>query len=191
MALADGLFIDESKTDSISFSIKVAGVQSQSSNNFSVRLAKILAFDYDSLGLELGNINVNSLPVLNVVDERGRNILTLTREDDDNVSDDFQRYDPEGSKAQQFLNYPNPFGSGLKDKTEFRFQAKNTGKATIQVYTLAGNLVWKDNKQVGTTLSTFIWDGRNMNGQKVRNGVYIAVLKAPGIKATTKVLVVR
>ncbi|MCX7761506.1 MAG: type IX secretion system sortase PorU [Candidatus Kryptonium sp.] len=73
------------------------------------------------------------------------------------------------------FNYPNP----LKDKTYFTFQRVATSEDTpvdveIKIYTLAGKLISKI-ERYGLT-GNFIaieWDGRDIDGDEIANGVYI------------------
>jgi len=73
------------------------------------------------------------------------------------------------------FNYPNPFA----DKTYFTFQKVATLEDTpvdveIKIYTLTGKLINKI-ERYGLT-GNFIaieWDGRDMDGDEVANGVYI------------------
>jgi hypothetical protein len=36
-----------------------------------------------------------------------------------------------------------------------------------------------------------VWDGKNGKGQVVRNGVYVAIIKAGGAKMTVKIAVIK
>ncbi|MCB0834153.1 MAG: T9SS type A sorting domain-containing protein, partial [Bacteroidetes bacterium] len=190
-------YVREGDIDTISFSADLLKpVTSSLRPNFRIRLTSVQAVDFDSLGF-LAGANLQDFPGVTVVDDRGRTIEEAAAD----TSGEFasatsnSRNDNTPS-AYKFLNYPNPFG-GVTQSTNFRFDAASVGNATIEIYTLAGNLVRKLSGEAITgpndenTSNDWTWDGRNMHGEKVRNGVYIAVLKAPGIKATTKVLVTR
>ena len=73
------------------------------------------------------------------------------------------------------FNYPNPFS----DKTYFTFQKVATDEETpvnveIKIYTLSGKLINKI-ERAGLT-GNFVaieWDGRDMDGDEIANGVYI------------------
>jgi flagellar hook assembly protein FlgD len=73
------------------------------------------------------------------------------------------------------FNYPNPFS----EKTYFTFQKVGTEEETpvdveIKVYTLSGKLISRI-ERFGLT-GNFIaieWDGRDMDGDEIANGVYI------------------
>ncbi|MBL7995910.1 T9SS type A sorting domain-containing protein, partial [bacterium] len=189
----DGLFVRSGISDTVSFAVYVKNGVTGSNRNFSIRLAQVEAFDYDTLGYET-TVPLGSLPPVDVRDDRGRRLEDIPVNDASFQTLQAAIVSTTGPNAQKFGNYPNPFGSGSKPLTKFRFIATSSGDAHIEIYTLAGNLVRKlqSNGPVAPSIiSTIEWDGKNMNGQKVRNGVYIAVLKAPGVKATTKVLIVR
>jgi hypothetical protein len=106
-----------------------------------------------------------------------------------------------------FLNYPNPFGSRGKDRTKFIYYLEKASDVEIHIFTVLGELVWlkkyNQNEPEGAAgmheennLSSggppIWWDGRNGNGNKVLNGVYIAVLSTgDGKQTTTKVAVLK
>ncbi|RMF58073.1 MAG: hypothetical protein D6743_18120, partial [Calditrichaeota bacterium] len=104
--------------------------------------------------------------------------------------------------SASFYNFPNPFGHSGRPTTSFNYNLQQSSDGTIRIYTLLGELVWSASfranepaGQAGTHpgpgLPTIIWDGRNEKGQKVLNGVYVAVLTVNGTKAITKVAVAR
>ncbi|MEO5644527.1 MAG: C25 family cysteine peptidase [Bacteroidia bacterium] len=76
------------------------------------------------------------------------------------------------------LNYPNPFSSS----TQFVFTL--TGNEvpdlfTIQVMTITGKVVREINREefadlhIGRNITTYAWDGRDMYGDQLANGVYL------------------
>jgi hypothetical protein len=66
------------------------------------------------------------------------------------------------------------------------------GMATVQVFTLDGNLVRVLHRgRLVTGTHTFTWDGRNGAGEVVARGVYFIRVVAPGIDEIRKVMVVR
>ena len=96
------------------------------------------------------------------------------------------------------FNYPNPFS----DKTHFTFQKVATFEdapvdVEIRIYTLSGKLINKIERH-GLT-GNFIaieWDGRDMDGDEIANGVYIykvVVKSADGKRAESlgKLVVMR
>jgi len=88
--------------------------------------------------------------------------------------------DPERS----FFVYPNPFGrpEGDNGDTEayFHFYLEQTSDVKVQVFTLLGELVYTDSRPglgKGNHRKDLHWDGRNDNGKRVLNGVYIAAIE--------------
>ena len=84
---------------------------------------------------------------------------------------------PEGGEADfrltEFLNFPNPF----TEATTFYFRAtRQVREARIRLFTVAGRLVWESPAQDGITT----WDGRDADGDRVSNGVYLAQIEASG-----------
>ncbi len=73
----------------------------------------------------------------------------------------------------EFLNHPNP----LTDATTFYFRATRAiREARIRLFTIAGRLIWESPASDGSTT----WDGRDIDGDKVSNGVYLAQIEAVG-----------
>jgi hypothetical protein len=73
----------------------------------------------------------------------------------------------------EFLNYPNPF----TDATTFYFRAtRAVREARIRLFTLAGRMIWEASASDGQT----VWDGRDVDGDRVANGVYLAQIEATG-----------
>jgi hypothetical protein len=101
-----------------------------------------------------------------------------------------------------FYNFPNPFGTAQMSSTNFNYYLEQDTDLTIRIYTLMGELVWscayKDSEPEGraglhngSENPTILWHGKNDLGQKVLNGVYIAVITANENRAITKVAVAR
>ena len=98
-----------------------------------------------------------------------------------------------------FGNYPNPFGKPDRLVTKFVYYLDKDMGGELRIYTLVGDLVWKRSFTAGSRLGTrglhdgdITWNGTNMHGMKVLNGVYVAVLTTEdGKKVITKVAVVK
>ncbi|GAB4333447.1 MAG: hypothetical protein Kow0037_11650 [Calditrichia bacterium] len=89
-----------------------------------------------------------------------------------------------------FGNYPNPFGEA-EEFTRFVFWAEDAGTADLRIYTLMGGLVWSHTESIpnGGQLydGLLTWNGSNNSGQKVLNGVYLAILRVNYNNGTTKI----
>lgn len=73
----------------------------------------------------------------------------------------------------EFLNHPNPFA----EATTFYFRGTRAiREARIRLFTLAGRMIWETPAIDGLT----IWDGRDIDGDQVANGVYLAQIEAIG-----------
>lgn len=102
---------------------------------------------------------------------------------------------------ESFCNYPNPFGTASRPTTRFVYYLKQASDVRIKIFTLTGDLVqaWEYTKaahprqtSAGVHQDEVIWDGRNGQGQKVMNGVYLAYLQTDyGEMALTKIAVVK
>jgi hypothetical protein len=96
-------------------------------------------------------------------------------------------------------NYPNPFRAG-SEPTKITYFLTENASVKIQIWDLMGSLVWTKDIAAGETGGTgeaggttheVEWDGRNSNGDVVRNGVYICKLQAGSRTATFKIAVAK
>ncbi len=191
IAFNNGLLTFKGKPDTVCFSVKLKNTAGPGISNYRVRLAGIDAYDFDSLSVFAQSNNPSDFPVP-ALDPMGRPVSDSTA---DLNTITVRVIDQSGSGQEQFSNFPNPFGSQARPSTRFVFvPAQNDEKATIEIYTMAGNLVCKISHPVRAQEipDGFVWYGKNSSGQYVRNGVYLAVLKAKGMgKLKTKVLVTK
>jgi len=107
--------------------------------------------------------------------------------------------DPEKS----FFNYPNPFQPGNNiangQGTHFAYNLREASSGVLKIVTLLGELVWETSfteidpaGRIGPHTTDIFWDGHNGAGQRVLNGVYVAILKTKdGKMLTTKVAVLK
>jgi len=106
----------------------------------------------------------------------GRNTIRVRAWDSYNNSSSAETYFEVASSDQlsivDLFNYPNPFA----DETQFTFRHNQTGPLDVQikVYTIAGRLV-RDLRttSVGEMMVRVPWDGRDRDGDKIANGVYL------------------
>ena len=108
-----------------------------------------------------------------------------------------------GSLAESFFNYPNPFGNFSRPQTNFNYYLTEESNVRIIIYTLTGELVrtWEFTKAEYPDLTSaglhqgekeLVWDGTNGMGQPIVNGVYLAFISTDyGEQASTKIAVVR
>lgn len=92
-------------------------------------------------------------------------------------------------------NYPNPFRAG-SEVTKIAYFLDRPGEVSMSVYTMGGDLVYErtlPGGDAGTTAGPheMEWDGRNGQGEVIRNGVYVCVLKAGGNSATFRIAVAK
>jgi hypothetical protein len=97
-----------------------------------------------------------------------------------------------------FFNFPNPFGQSSRPITRFNYNLTQDSDVTIRIYTLLGELVWsktygaaEPEGKAGNHPGDIFWDGTNDQGQKVLNGVYVAVLTTNTGKAITKIAIAK
>jgi hypothetical protein len=82
------------------------------------------------------------------------------------------------------LNYPNPFNAGT-ESTRISYILSRASNLTLQLYDLAGNLVYKrelpaDSDGAAAGYNEVVWDGKSGAGDVVGNGIYIYILVADG-----------
>lgn len=100
-----------------------------------------------------------------------------------------------GSFDEYVHNYPNPFRAGAQD-TRIAYVMDRAGSVSVRIYAIDGSLVYEENipsgdsrTQAGPQETT--WDGRNGQGEVVRNGVYVCVLNAGGRTAKFRIAVAK
>ena len=80
--------------------------------------------------------------------------------------------------ADSYINFPNPFAAG-RETTNFAFNLARNAVVSLRIWTSRGEPVatlLKDHALTAGLNQELDWDGRNGNGQVVRNGVYLAEL---------------
>lgn len=92
-------------------------------------------------------------------------------------------------------NYPNPFRAG-EGETKIAYFLQAPAEVSVRIFSITGDLVHEESipssdprAQAGPQETT--WDGRNDNGEVVRNGVYVCVLNAGAKKATFRIAVAK
>jgi hypothetical protein len=91
-----------------------------------------------------------------------------------------------GEFAEYVHNYPNPFQAGYETTRITYFLDPGGGDVSIKIYDLLGKLVFTLDIPSGQPGATggpqeYEWDGRNMQSEVVRNGIYVCVVSA-GVK---------
>jgi hypothetical protein len=82
------------------------------------------------------------------------------------------------SLAESWSNFPNPFGAG-REETTFTFYLLDSGRVSLRLWSSRGEQVLTILEQTPLPAGLHqnrTWDGRNGNGDVVRNGVYVAEL---------------
>jgi hypothetical protein len=101
---------------------------------------------------------------------------------------------------KSFWNYPNPFDPDENTQqgprgTAFNYYLSQASDVELRIYTMLGELVYartySSSDPEGRGSRPIFWDGRNGKGDRVLNGVYLAMIKANGGTATTKVAVLK
>jgi len=82
-------------------------------------------------------------------------------------------------------SYPNPFSA----KTKIKFTLPESGEVTLSIYNLKGQKVTtlqKENKKAGNY--ELEWNGTDIAGRQVGNGIYFCRIETGGITLTSKLL---
>ena len=77
-------------------------------------------------------------------------------------------------KLSQVLIYPNP----VRDRCHFTFDVTQPSEITIKIYTVAGRLIRRLERNVGVGYNQIEWDGRDWRGDVPANGVYLCHVTA-------------
>lgn len=80
---------------------------------------------------------------------------------------------------------PNPF----KSQTTIHYSLPATNNTLLEIYNASGCLI--TNHQLLTTNNYFVWDGKDMNGREVENGIYFCCLKNNNQIINKKITVLR
>ncbi|MEZ4651185.1 MAG: hypothetical protein R3E97_20825 [Candidatus Eisenbacteria bacterium] len=91
---------------------------------------------------------------------------------------------------ESYVNFPNPFAAG-RESTAFVYYLPMDSEVTLRVWTLTGDevvtLVERYSSDAGLHQEV-TWDGRNGNGETVRNGVYLAELEVQMMGRSERIL---
>ncbi len=99
-------------------------------------------------------------------------------------------FKPEPLSKDTAYNYPNPFNPD-KGATNIRFSVEKDSDVIIEIFDVAGDLIWKRELKAGPGETSVSWDGKNEKGDKVANGVYIYQVRTNGKSVVKKIVVLR
>ncbi len=89
-------------------------------------------------------------------------------------------------------NWPNPFSPEKDINTNIEIILNELTDITVEIYDAGGDLVWKKEikrSELNYGHNTITWNGKNMQGRTVNNGVYFYVVKNPEIIGKNKIAV--
>jgi hypothetical protein len=92
-------------------------------------------------------------------------------------------------------NYPNPFRAG-SELTRIAYTMDSDGSVAVRIFDMLGSLVYEKQYPqgepgTGEGPQEVTWDGRNMRGETVRNGIYICQLEAGGRSVKIRIAVAK
>ncbi len=80
-------------------------------------------------------------------------------------------------KLSEVLIYPNPF----RDNCYFTFEVTQPSEIMIKIYTVAGRLIQRIERSVGSGYNQIEWNGRDWRGDQPANGVYLCYVRARSV----------
>jgi len=91
---------------------------------------------------------------------------------DDNFGDILTSLDGLSSHQDQIRMYPNPFN----DKIMLEFIKLPPGEAQFEVFNALGQKIFQDRIMIIDNAPHIVWDGNDIEGQKVPAGIYISIV---------------
>jgi hypothetical protein len=94
-----------------------------------------------------------------------------------------------------YQNYPNPFNPDKIGATtiSFHLATKSHENTQIKIYNLKGQLVrsFSCNHPFMQSSNSFVWDGKDENGNQLSNGIYFYQLKTENYTEIKKMVIIR
>ncbi len=93
-----------------------------------------------------------------------------------------------GEPRPNLRSVPNPFNP----RTTLEYELPAAGHVTIDVYSVSGRLVRTlVDAELSAGRQTVEWDGRDLDGNALPSGVYLAKLVAPGVSEKAKMILLK
>ncbi len=89
-------------------------------------------------------------------------------------------------------NWPNPFSPEKDLNTNIEIILNEIIDIIIEIYDAGGDLVWKreiKKNELNYGHNTILWNGKNMSGKRVNNGIYFYVIKSSKVIGKNKIAV--
>ncbi|MFQ5864978.1 MAG: hypothetical protein ACE5IW_07095, partial [bacterium] len=180
LGFSSPISMSPSQSQTIEFRVDIASQTDENTFRFSI----------DSPQRDISAINVDADTAVALLDTSGLEVSSALS------SGISVLIDP--TLEASFFNFPNPFGQSSRPLTKFNYNLTQDSDITIRIYTLLGELVWtktynatEPEGKAGNHSGDISWDGTNDKGQKVLNGVYVAVLITNSGKAITKIAIAK
>ena len=85
---------------------------------------------------------------------------------------------------------PNPFNPNNEDQN-IVFNAEHEGRSEIRIYTYFGEVVFTDSINSIEGINTYIYNGKNKQGEVLTNGSYILSVRSDGIEKKSTILILK
>ena len=92
---------------------------------------------------------------------------------------------------QAVYNFPNPFSPASGEVTEIAFFTRTAGSVRMKIYDISGQLVWHTELMARAGRNFIAWDGKNVAGATVANGVYFYAVEYEGKSVVKKIAVLQ
>ena len=84
------------------------------------------------------------------------------------------------------MNYPNPFKRNTTITCELTMPAD---EMIVKIYTISGRMIWREEVDANAGFVMIPWDGRDLDGKKISNGVYYCKIHSKvGEKEENKII---
>ena len=110
----------------------------------------------------------------------GNHVVRLTVNGGGNYDHQFQVLSGSGALAlQDAINFPNPFEDELGTHFSFYLLAGAPADVLVRVFTISGRLIYeRAERGLNPGYHQLAWDGRDMEGETLANGVYLCKMIA-------------
>ncbi|NBW70634.1 MAG: T9SS C-terminal target domain-containing protein, partial [Bacteroidetes bacterium] len=99
-------------------------------------------------------------------------------------------FEQESSNVSSYA-YPNPYSPELHGQIRIRFDSSTSASAHLRIFDFSNTLVYETTEQTSSTGAyEILWNGYNMKGHQVDNGVYFYQITLSNKTLEGKILVI-
>jgi len=90
----------------------------------------------------------------------------------DEPQEDFDINRTAGGTGEKVYSYPNPFVPSEQEEVTIVFESSKQESLEILVYNVKGQVVWRTSTEAYVGRNIVKWDGQEVFGRKLSNGLY-------------------